>query len=130
MDDQQLLDHGIRLTLAMMKSASTERIRPVDWWTRARTSLETGAAVASTYPEMVSVMGRKLEIEATKAATSEVIAAVGRDIAGHWEAFRRLCETQALYVVALAQAARDEAKAAQQQADQRDLFARDGEVAS
>ena len=102
------MERGKRLVLAVMASASTERIDPRRWWERAKTALETGAAVGADFPEMVSVMSRKLEIEVLTTDSAERVDALARDIGEDFEAFRRLCEDQALYAVAMAQAARAE----------------------
>lgn len=101
------MNRAIDLVLAMMRSASTNKIQPKRWWERARTALETAAATAGDFPEMVAVMGRKLEIDVTRNETADVIARLTPELA-MFEPFRRLCETQALYVVALAQSRREE----------------------
>lgn len=113
------MERGKRLVLAVMGSASTERIDPRRWWERAKTALETGAAVAADFPEMVSVMSRKLEIEVLTTDSAERVGALSREIGGDFEPFRRLCEDQALYAVAMAQAARAE----QREDRQRELSA-------
>lgn len=105
------LDRAVALVLAMMSSASTERIRPVDWWVRAKSALETAAASCHDYASLVSIMGRKLQIEATTAATAAALARIDAEVRRDFERFRRVCERQALYIVALAQDARAEARA-------------------
>lgn len=118
MTDNELRDRAITFVLAMMRSASTKKIDPKKWWERAKTALETGAAIAGSFAEMVSVMAAKLEIEVTSndtATTIEQLAtAVGSD--GDFEGFRQLCEDQAVFIVAMAQAHREEQR--QEQAQQ------------
>lgn len=105
------VDYGAALVLAMMASASTERIRPVDWWTRAKSALETAAASCQDYPSLVSIMGRKLQIDATTKESSAELARIEAAVRLEFERFRRVCERQALYIVALAQDARAVARA-------------------
>jgi hypothetical protein len=106
MTQTDLIDAGAELLLAVLASASTDKIRPVDWWTRARSALETGAACAESVPEMVATMGRKLEVEVTSPASAQRVVALEARVRGEFEALRRTCERQALYVVAVAQARR------------------------
>lgn len=112
-DVDLLMSRAVELVLAMMRSASTDKIRPLDWWARAKTALETGAAVAGHFAELVSVMGRKLEIEVTTQASADRLAALAPAI-GDFEIFRRFCEEQALYVVAVAQSTRQAERDSQQ----------------
>lgn len=99
------------LVLAMMRSASTERISPMNWWPRAKSALETGAAMATTYRTMISSMGRKLQIDATALSTSREISLLGAALAEAgdetFERWRAMCERDALFLVAMAQAERD-----------------------
>jgi|SRR5688572_1816096 len=111
--DESRMELGIQLVLAMMRSASTDKIRPIDWWTRARSALETAAATADSFAQLVAVMGRKLQIDATAESTSKEISSLAETLtaSGDFERFRHLCETQALYVVAIAQGRRAEQRA-------------------
>lgn len=108
MSDEVAMGASVRLVLAMMRSASTDKIRPIDWWTRAKSALETAAASASDLSQMVAVMGRKLQIDATSSETSKEICSLAELVGGDFEAVRRLCEEQSLYVVAIAQGQRQE----------------------
>jgi len=110
------MDDAVELVLAMMRSASTDRINPKKWWTRAKSALETAAAKASDLSEMVSEMGRKLEIEVTTQATASSICSLTARVTD-FEGFRRLCETQALYVVAIAQGEREKQREQMQTAE-------------
>ena len=111
---EEQMQQAVRLVVAMMGSASTEKIRPVDWWVRARTALETGAASADSFSEMISVMGMKLQIEAANNRTAQVLSDLSSELdsADAFDVFRRLCERQALYVVAMAQAEREKTRGA------------------
>ncbi len=108
MEIQIGMERATRLVLAMMRSASTDRIDPRRWWERAKTALETGAAVASDFSEMISVMARKLERQVANNSTAGILDVLAREIGDDFESFRRLCEEQALYAVAMAQAQRVE----------------------
>lgn len=116
-DEDGRMELAVQLVLAMMRSASTDKIRPIDWWERARSALETGAATAETFPQLVAVMGRKLQIDATVEDSSKAICSLAETLlaSGDFGKFRHLCETQALYVVAIAQARRAEQRAAHAQ---------------
>lgn len=110
MTDDEKLRAGIDLVRAMMGSASTDKIRRIEWWSRAKTALETAAASAGSYGSMVSTMGRKLQIDVTATCTGEAVARVGLAVAADFEAFRRYCEREALYIVAICQAESKERK--------------------
>jgi len=101
--EQPLL--SVLLVLAVMRSASTEKIRPMDWWTRAQSALHSAAAMSQSYGQMVSIMGNKLQISTYKHHSALEISRIGEAI-GDFEAFRFECERDALYIVAEAQARR------------------------
>lgn len=110
LNDDKLSDLAVDLVIAMMGSASTSKIRPVDWWQRAKTALVVGASIAEAWPQMIARMGSKLQIDATTYATSEALQRIGETLRGAdaFERFRFLCERDALYIVAMAQAKRAE----------------------
>ncbi|MGW8180750.1 MAG: hypothetical protein ACWGQW_18615 [bacterium] len=103
--NQPLNDAASALVLAVMASASTDDIRPTDWWVRARSALYSAAAMADSFSDMVSVMGRKLSIDGYKLKSSQTISKIAAEITD-WEGFRRHCERDALYIVAEAQVLR------------------------
>lgn len=111
LSDETAMEYAVRLVLAMMRSASTEKIRPIAWWSRAKSALETAAATADDLPRMVSEMGRKLQIDSPNSETSKEICSLTSAICGDFETVRRLCESQSLYVVAIAQGQRAAIKA-------------------
>ena len=94
-----------RLVLAMMRSASTDKISPKQWWERARSALETAAVAAESWPHLISEMARKLQIETLSAPSANEVCSMVSE-ATPFEEFRSVCERDALYVVALAQAQR------------------------
>lgn len=98
------------LLRAVMRSASTDKIRPVDWWVRARSAMETGAATADSWGHMLSRMGRKLEIDAFKASTSDDFVRLAARLGDRFAAFRELCQRDALFIAAMAQAKNQEAR--------------------
>jgi hypothetical protein len=110
MDPEQLLRCAIALVRAMMSSASTEKIRRIEWWSRAKSALETAAQSADSFGSLVSVMGRKLQIDVTTTHTAQEVAALASRVSD-FEAFRHYVEHEALYVVAIAQAESAERKA-------------------
>lgn len=97
---------AVDLVLAVMKSADPETIGPFRWWSRAKTALYVGAASSETFREMISTMGRKLEIDCFTEKSASAIGEIKRSIGADFEPFRRMCERDALYIVAEAQAVR------------------------
>jgi hypothetical protein len=110
MTPDEQMRQAINLVRAMMGSASSEKIRRIEWWLRAKSALETAAMSSDSFGSMVSTMGRKLQIDVTTIATGEQVAQVGLAVAGEFETWRRFCATEALYVVAIAQAESKERK--------------------
>lgn len=105
--EQELNELAIEAVLAVMASASTDKIKPIDWWTRARTALETSASVAETWTEMAAKLADKLEIEAFTESSSHRLVFLANGIAeAPFSAFRAHCERNAVYVVAMAQVRR------------------------
>ncbi len=115
--DDVLSDIGTDTVLAMMRSADPEVIRPVDWWVRAKSALTVAAAVAETWSQFISKMGDKLQIVVTNKATADKINIIGMQLVefNSFERFRFLCQRDALYIVAMAQAKRTEEREAAKQ---------------
>lgn len=111
MTPDEQLRQAIDLVRAMMGSASSEKIRRIEWWSRAKSALETAAMSSDNYGSLVSTMGRKLQIDVTTISTAQGLAAIGLAVAGDFESWRRFLATEALYVVAIAQAESAERKA-------------------
>lgn len=110
MTDDDLLRIAVDLIHTMMASASSENIRRIEWWSRARTALETAAQSSDSFASMVSVMGRKLQIDVTTKAGGVEIARLAAVVGADFEAFRRFCDRQALYCAAIAQSESDARK--------------------
>lgn len=106
--DESLEQVAARFVLAMMSSVDHDRINPRDWWDRAKSALETSAACAESFPQMVSRAGAKLQIASLSAKSGVDLAKIEVRVAGDWESFRSICERDALYLVALARLERDE----------------------
>lgn len=102
--DEEKLRIAIDLLRAMLSSTSPERVRRIDWWTRARSALETAASVADSYGSLVSKMGERLQIDALTPNTSAQVADLAPRVEADFEAFRAFLEREALYVVAIARA--------------------------
>lgn len=103
MTPEEQLRAAVDLVRSMMSSASSEQIRRIEWWSRAKSALETAAQSAGSFSSMVSVMGRKLQIDVTTIATGLEIASLALVVESDFESFRRYCEREALYIVAIAQ---------------------------
>src|SRR5690606_2368569 len=70
------LQQAVRFQSAMLDSANLDVIGLADWWERAQTALETGAATGTRFSEVVSATARKLQI--TWALSKETSAEIGR----------------------------------------------------
>ena len=111
---------GCRLVMAMRRAVSeADQIAPLDRWTRLRSALETAAAAAQDWPQMVSEMARKLQIHTLPPAAASLVCSMAGEVAADWQPFREACEREALYVIALAQVEAD--------ADRQRFAARDAE---
>lgn len=108
LSDDRLFTLGAGFVLALMSSASTDKIRPLDWWPRARAALET-AAGAKDWPRMVSRAAAKLQIDVLHLDSVRDLSSIEVELrsADSWNAFRRICSRDSIYVVALAQMERD-----------------------
>lgn len=109
LSDEAMTDLAVRLVLTLMASASTDKIRALDWWSRAKSALVTAAAAAESWGHMVSKMAEKLQIDVLRLASSRSISSIGRALkrSDEWVRFRTLCERDAVYIVAMAQVERD-----------------------
>lgn len=116
LSDIELTDLAVDLTIAMMRSASTDKISPADWWPRAKSALETASATAESFPHLISRMGRKLQLTQTRFETDSSVSSIGQRLSRDAD-FRRFCvlaRRDALFIVAMAKVKRDE----QRQEDQ------------
>ena len=112
MNDEQITDLAVNLVLCMMSSASTDKIRPLDWWPRAKSSMVRAADTAETWSHMISKMADKLQIDTLSNRTALSIKKLGRQLQADeaFNRFRSICRRDAIYIVAMAQAKRDEQK--------------------
>lgn len=98
---------AVDLVLAMMASATTEKIRPVDWWPRAKGALVAACNRAENWAQLISTMARKLQIETLRADSGKAISAC-EPPPDEFAAFARIARREAVYIVAQAQVIRDQ----------------------
>src|SRR5690606_851569 len=95
---------AVRFQPPMLDSPDVDLIGTSNWWDRAQTALETGAATGTRFSEVVSATARTLQI--TWALSKETSAESGRlteeladpQVFAEW---RELCQRDAVYVTAL-----------------------------
>lgn len=109
LSDDDLHDCGVRMLLAILRSASTDDIAPRDWWRRAQAALQAGAGMSASFRQMASKMSSKLEIQAPTKRTAQELSSISSELAEHaqFERFRSLCERDAFMVAADAQVVRE-----------------------
>jgi len=115
LSDAELHDLGVRLLLAVLKSASTDDIAPKDWWRRGQAALKTGAGMSASLPQMVSKMADKLEIQSPNKWTAREISSISSalDVHAQFGRFRSLCERDAFMMTSDAQVVREMEREAQ-----------------
>jgi len=115
-------DIAVDFILAVMRSASTDKIKPIDWWQRAKTALESSAGGAAHWDDLLTRAARKLQIDVYREASSAAFEEIIEDVAD-FRAFASYCRRHSIAIVAAAQAkssaARDERKAA---AERKEVF--------
>lgn len=109
--ERELRQTAVRLVLAMMASASTEKIRPVDWWQRAKTALVSAADRAASWGELVATMARRLQIDVTRIESSRAISLVAVHDPRDFSALIQIIRREAVYLIAEAQMAREQQRA-------------------
>lgn len=105
MTDYDPTSHAATLIGALMRSVPDGAISPRDWWPRATSALITAAASADRFPTLVSTACRKLGIEVLDAQASAAITKLYGEIPD-FEAFRRFCERDATWAVAVHRASK------------------------
>lgn len=108
--DMDLTDLAAQVALAMMQSASTDKVRPRDWWDRCQSAMEVAADRAESWPEFVSVAAAKLQVAALRASTANFLSTFERDHMREqpdFERFRAFTARNAVYVVAIARGMRE-----------------------
>jgi hypothetical protein len=92
---------GELVVVAIMRSASTDVIRPVDWWGRARSALDSACSRADDFPAFVAEMARKLNIHVFAQLSAQELIALEQRL--DFKAWRQYCASRAVYVIAGAQ---------------------------
>jgi len=98
------IQQAVRFQSAMLDSADVEVIGTSNWWDRAQTALETGAATGTRFSEVVSATAKKLQITwALSWDTAEEIDRLTAELADEqaFAEFRELCQRDAVYITAL-----------------------------
>ena len=114
MTDQESIDLCTDLALAVMSSASTDKIKPIDWWPRLRSALESAGSKAQHIGAFIAEMARKLSIDgALNASTIDQLAPVIERCqdAAIFQQIRKTASRSAIYVTAMAQTRRAADKA-------------------
>ncbi|KZS63115.1 hypothetical protein [Mycobacterium ostraviense] len=104
--DDELMDATVRWLSALLDSATVQEIGVSNWWSRAKTALETAAASADTYSQAVSVAARKLQIDTLRQASSAQLLGPGSTedvISPRLDEWRLLAQRDAVYIVGLVQ---------------------------
>lgn len=92
--------------LAMMRSASTDKVPPREWWEQAKAALEIGAE-EPTLEGMTASIARRLQIESLTKHTASWISSHEQEIRAHFPRFRSQCKRVAVYIVGMARIERD-----------------------
>ena len=90
---------------ALLDSADTDVIGVANWWPRATSALQT-AATAATYGQAVTTACRKLQIDVLSPRSAQALTAAEAVVGADLEAWRRIVEAEAVYIVALTRIAR------------------------
>lgn len=110
LDEDALMRLAAEMVLALRWSIPHGVIPPLAHWDRIKSALVTAAQRAETYRELVSLAAKKLQIEAPQKRSGKWISSIGAAVREPeiWEAFRRLVERNACFVVVEAQILADE----------------------
>lgn len=111
---REFTDHDLTTTaadilLALMASASTDKVRPKDWWDRGQAALVAAAERSTSWPAFVSTACRKLQIETLRERSVSSLSTWGermRDRAD-FARFSRFTARNAHYIVAVARQERE-----------------------
>ena len=109
----QTLEDAASLVLLLMSAVPRGTISPKRWWDRATSGLSQAAERSYSWSSLISSACQALQVatlpKKQALALCSLGAHLGADEAG-FEGFRRVCEDQAVYVVALARSMREELK--------------------
>ncbi|WP_280503006.1 hypothetical protein [Nocardia farcinica] len=107
-----LVDVSIDLLSALLDSASTDVIGVANWWHRAQTALETGAAGGENAGHAITIAARKLQIDTLSEKSAKTVARVAPILDTHWADWVETIARESVYIVALTRVTRSEKKAA------------------
>ena len=98
------LQQAVRFQSAMLDSADVDLIGTSNWWDRAQTALETGAATGTRFSEVVSATARKLQITwALSRETAEEVTRLTEELSDPqvFAEWRELCQRDAVYITGI-----------------------------
>lgn len=106
LDEETVTAIAVQLTLAILSCVPRGTIDPKRWWTRAKSALLTAAERSYSWPEMVSGMCDSLQVPVTHKRAASCLSLISRAVnedESAFEQFRRFCEQNAVFVIAMAQ---------------------------
>ena len=115
--NEQLDDITVDLIFALRDSLGD--VSRLDFWTgRATTAIETAAAGASTFPEAITVASRKLQIDTLGNEAAKTVTRLADQLGDHYEQWASHVARNIVYIVALANVARNARKPAKRTAQE------------
>lgn len=109
----ELMDVGVAIALALSSSMDPERVSPKKWWERLQSAIKTSAERSYSWPQLTSAAAKSLQIEVLSRKTASVLCSTGRDHGlegARFEALRTVLERDTHFIIALARAERDARK--------------------
>ena len=104
LSDAALSTLATQFVLAMMASASTQKIRPMDWWERAKSALVTSAAASENRRDLVTRFAKRVQIQTLTAASVDRLNCLSSlDDPAVFQRFVRVVSREAVFIVAMAQ---------------------------
>lgn len=104
---------AITVDLIFALRDSLTDVSRLDFWAgRATTAIETAAAGASSFPEAVTVAARKLQIDTLSNEPAKVVTRLAAQLGDRYEQWASHVARNIVYIVALANVARDARKPA------------------
>lgn len=109
----ELTEATITLIFALRDSLTDDGPSRIDFWSggRAATALQTAAAGASTAAQAITIAARKLQIPQLAAHTAHNVAGACTIIDRDYEAWATHIEQTIVYIIALADIRRQQARA-------------------
>jgi len=105
--DDQLYEYAQRFAHALLDSADSNKLGK-DYWERAKSALETGAAASTSWAQCVSISAKKLQIDVYKDEPSRIVTELAAAL-NDPETFARLrdlVQRNATYIIAIVRAER------------------------